>query len=349
MTSRVSFRRCDTYEDAHDVLNELLLPFEKYFSKGDAVLVKPNMLSPRKPEEAVTTHPKVLEAVLKFLLDLGTAPVVGDSPASGTAMSVAKKAGIHEVCERLNVPILNLNDPVETNGKVYQKIKISETAITRKVVNIAKLKTHSQMVMTLGVKNTFGCVVGMEKAGWHLRAGTNERFADLLIDVHLVVSPVITIMDGIEGMEGNGPANGVKKHFGLLAVSDNAFALDYAIVEALNVDPEIVYTVKRSMDRGLIPEFVVDGEWKGEIKLPSTVPVVPVPKPLQNLARRFVRVPKIDVNRCVRCRICENTCPAGAINIDRTKIDYSKCIRCYVCHEVCPEDAIMLVRKFLMR
>jgi len=344
-TTTVFFRRCEGYNNASEVLKRLLAKYSDRFSPGEEVLVKPNMLSPRKAEEAVTTHPMILRAVLEFLLDLGVKPVVGDSPASGTATSVAKKAGLLDVCEHLRVPLVELNDPVDANGEVYRKIKISKMALTMQVVNIAKLKTHSQMVMTLGVKNTFGCVVGREKPAWHLRAGTNERFADLLIDVHLLVSPVITVMDGIEGMEGNGPANGTKRFFGLLAVSENAFALDYAIVEALGVNPGVVYTVARSMDRGLIPEFEVDGSWKGSIRLPSTTPVVPVPKPLRNLARRFVRVPKINARRCVKCKICENSCPARAINMDQVRIDYQKCIRCYVCHEVCPEDAIMLVRK----
>ncbi len=327
------------------MLKKLLMEYSDRFSPGEEVLVKPNMLSPRRVEEAVTTHPMILKTVLEFLLNLRVKPVVGDSPASGTAKSVAQKAGLLEVCEDLRVHLVELDEPIDANGEVYSKIKISKTALTMKVVNVAKLKTHSQMVMTLGVKNTFGCVVGKEKSAWHLRAGTNERFADLLIDVHLLVSPVITVMDGIEGMEGNGPANGIKRFFGLLAVSENAFALDYAIVEALGIDPGVVYTVARSMDRGLVPKFEMDGSWRGTIRLPSTTPVVPVPNPLRNLVRRFVRVPKINTRRCVTCKICENNCPAKAINVDRVSIDYQKCIRCYVCHEVCPEDAIMLVRK----
>lgn len=341
----VFFRRCGNYNNASERLKKLLMEYSDRFSPGEEVLVKPNMLSPRKAEEAVTTHPMILRAVLEFLLNLRVKPVVGDSPASSTAKSVAKKAGLLDVCKDLRVQLVELGDPVDANGEVYSRIKVSKTALSMKVVNIAKLKTHSQMVMTLGVKNTFGCVVGREKSAWHLRAGINERFADLLIDVHSLVSPVITVMDGIEGMEGDGPANGIKRFFGLLAVSENAFALDYAIVEALGTDPGVVYTVARSIDRGLVPKFEMDGSWGGTIRLPSTTPVVPVPKHLRNLVRRFVRVPKINTRRCVTCKICENNCPAEAINVDRASIDYQKCIRCYVCREVCPEDAIMLVRK----
>jgi len=339
-------KECSDYEEAGEVLYDLLEKFENRFEPGDKVLVKPNMLSPRSYRDGVTTHPKILEVVLKFLMDLGTKPFVGDSPAVGTARSVGKASGLLDVCERLGVPLEELDDPVEVGGEMYKKIRISRKVLEAdKVVNIPKLKTHSQMVFTLGVKNTFGCVVGKEKSAWHLRAGTNENFANLLIDVHLIVNPVITILDGIVGMEGNGPSNGTIKRFNLLAVSDNAFALDWVIVSRLGIPPNVVYTLKEAGKRELIPEHEVVGDWRSSIKLPNTTDVIPVPKFLQRIARQFIRVPRINKSRCVSCRICENECPTGAIDVDKRKIDYKKCIRCYVCQEVCPENAIDLVRK----
>ncbi len=345
---KVYLRKCPNYDDSEKILRDLLEKFENRFKPEEKVLVKPNMLSPHPPQDGVTTHPRIVETVLKFLLDLGVKPFVGDSPAVGNAKSVGKTSGILDVCEKLGVPIEDLGDPIEVSGRTYRKIKVSRKVLEAdKVVNLPKLKTHSQMVFTLGVKNTFGCVVGREKASWHLRAGTNDNFANLLIDVHLIVNPTLTILDGVIGMEGNGPSNGKVKEFNLLAVSENAFALDWVVVNQLGVPPNIVYTLKEAGKRKLIPEFEVDGEWSSTIELPNTVDVIPIPKILQKMVRQFVRVPRINKNRCVSCRICENECPTNAINIDKKKVDYSKCIRCYICQEVCPENAIDLVRKIL--
>lgn len=345
---KVFLRKCDSYDQIDDILQPVLKNYSEIFKPQESVLVKPNLLSARKPQDGVTTHPAVLESVLKFLISLGTRPFVADSPASSTLQKVVYESGILQVCEKYSVPIVELDDPVEVDGQVYKKIKISSKALkVDKIVNIAKLKTHSQMILTLGVKNTFGCIPGLEKSGWHIRCATNENFVALLVDVHLLVKPVLTILDGITGMEGNGPANGKLKHFGVIAVSENAFALDHAICKKLSIDPEMIYTLKEALKRHLIPSYEIDGEWSSTIELPITAQALPVPKFLKRIARTIIRVPKISKKRCVQCKICEERCPAQVIQVSKYFIDYNKCIRCYVCHEVCPNDAIDLVRKFM--
>ena len=309
------------------------------------VLVKPNLLSPRKPDEHVTTHPFVVKAVLEFLLALGVKPVVGDSPAVGNLERVARVSGIKDVCDELGVELVPFEDCVIVDGEIFRNIKIAKVVFeVDGVVNLPKLKTHSQMVMTLGVKNTFGCIVGIEKSSWHLRAGTDENFAKLLIDVHRVVSPILTVLDGVWGMEGNGPSNGEKKFFGVLAISKNAFALDDAIVRSLGVNPDDVFVLKEARKKGLISDYeIVGDDFKGTIKLPTT-------RSFLNRAGKIiepliVRVPRFDKKKCVKCGICEEKCPAKAIDVKTQKINYEKCIRCYVCHEVCPENAMKLVRR----
>ncbi|MEJ5230106.1 MAG: DUF362 domain-containing protein [Pseudothermotoga sp.] len=345
---KVHLAKCDSYDRVESTLLPILEEYSALFEKDDKVLVKPNLLSARKPDQGVTTHPAVVETVLKFLISLGAEPSVGDSPAAGVFQKVMSESGIADVCEKLRVPMIELNDPIEIDGQVYKKIKISSKVLKAdKVVNLAKLKTHSQMILTLGVKNTFGCIPGLEKSGWHIRCGTNENFASLLVDVHLLVKPALTILDGVLGMEGNGPANGKLKNFGVLAVCENAFALDHAICRRLGVQPQVVFTVKESLRRNLVPVYEIDGNWHSAIELPVTAQTLPVPKPLKRLARSIVRVPKIAKRRCIQCRICEERCPAQAIDVSEYKIDYDKCIRCYVCHEVCPQNAIDLIRRFL--
>ncbi|MGM0642102.1 MAG: DUF362 domain-containing protein [Thermotogota bacterium] len=340
----VYLNKCDKYEKSVEKLIKMLEPYKDKFEKGDKVLLKPNLLSPKEVEKAVTTHPKIVEAVILFLLDLDVDITLGDSPATGTALQAVKANGIYDVCEKYHVPVVELDEPVEVDGENFKKIKISKKVLDAdKIINIAKLKTHSQMILTMAIKNIFGCVVGKEKSAWHFRAKTNINFAKVIVDIHNIVKPTINIVDGIEGMEGNGPANGKQKHFGVIGVSENAYALDHALAQKLNVKEKYVYILKESMKQKLIPEYKIKGDWEGEdIKLPITAPIF---ETVTNISRALQRVPEINVEKCISCRICEESCPADAITIDDHSIDYDKCIRCYVCHEVCPEDAIDLKRK----
>jgi uncharacterized protein (DUF362 family) len=347
----VILEKCESYTETKAILPQLMQPYASMFTKGEKIWVKPNMLSARPPEEAVTTHPMILREVLRFLLALGTRPVVADSPGVGNLKRVAAGCGIDTVCEELNVPLVEIENYVELDGDVFKQLRIAELLNeVDAVVNLPKLKTHGQMVLTMGVKNTFGCVVGLNKPAYHMRAKDYNLFADLLVDVHQLVHPVLTILDGVEGMEGNGPSNGVKKHFGVIGISENAFALDHAVATRLHIDPNRIYTLKRASIRQLIPEYQIRGSWENTVVMPETVgltEIIPLPGWAQALTHRFSKVPTFDSTRCVRCKICESHCPAQAIDVERQKIDYEKCIRCYVCHELCPENALKLKRKLL--
>jgi len=84
-------------------------------------------------------------------------------------------------------------------GRPFGKIEIAKEVFDADVIiNLPKLKTHNSMLLTLGVKNTFGCIVGLRKPEWHLRTGVEvDKFAELIVLIHKAVSPFMTILDGI--------------------------------------------------------------------------------------------------------------------------------------------------------
>ncbi len=319
-------------------------------STGARVVIKPNLLAPATPERAVVTHPLMVRAAVEYVLHKGATPQVSDSPAVGSFGRILKESGIRDALEGLDVICREFGKSALIDvGEPFKKIEIAEDAVNADVfINLPKLKTHTQMLLTLGVKNLFGCIVGLRKPEWHLRTGVDRMmFAKLLVKIYQAVRPSFTIVDGILAMEGQGPGkSGTPRELGVIMGSDDAVALDHVICRMLGVDPERVLTNKVSGERGL---FAGNVDIHGEVpevkdfKLPDITSVVFGPKGLHGVMRRhFIQRPISDDRLCRLCGECWKYCPAKAIHHNRNKIDfdYDACIRCYCCIEVCPHGAL---------
>jgi ferredoxin len=226
--------------------------------------------------------------------------------------------------------------------------------------------------MTLGVKNLFGCVVGMEKSRWHLRAGQDPMaFARMLAEINACVAPALTVMDGVVGMEGNGPGSGDPRQIGVIVASRDAVALDRVIMEVLGVPPEKLPVLTASSELGIgnanLSNIEVLGDSVSSVrvkgfKLPE--PSFPLrrlfPRGVQKLIKRaLTNEPAFNHNLCTRCGTCAKICPPQVISFEKLRkadkrgydtrlvIDRSKCIHCFCCQEVCPEGAIT-VRKGIL-
>jgi len=330
---------------------------ERYVKKGDNVLLKANLVSANAIEERVTTDPSVVRAVAVEVINAGGLPVICDSPGIDKFSSVAKKTGLAAVAEELKIPCEELTTPTElpvSESATFRKIEVSKKVIDADVIiNIPKMKTHGQMVLTLGVKNIFGTVVAQRKAEWHYKVGLRrDTFASLLIDIYLGVKPAFTILDGIWGMEGLGPSNGVPRNFSLLAGAENAFTLDFHICRMLGLPLEDFPLWQAAKQKNLpeteISESDVEGDYTYPFKFENVdipklcnmrvIPKIPLIEPL------FTSKPVQNLNKCIKCLRCIEVCHAQAMKLNKDgakiDIDYKKCIRCYCCHEFCPNNAI---------
>lgn len=259
----VSLIRAESYDrqQLQKSLETLLKPLggmSAIVKPGDRVLLKPNLLTGARPTKECVTRPELVYCVAKMVIEAGGKPFMGDGPAFGSAKGVAEANGYKPILEELNLPV------VEFHGKRYQTVSeefnhllLSKEAMEADVViNLPKVKSHVQLTITLGVKNLFGCVPGKMKAWWHTEAGKDaSRFGQMLVETARTVNPNLTIVDGIIGHEGNGPSGGEPRFLGILAASQDVFALDLAILEILNVNPELVPTAAASIKLGLCPNF----------------------------------------------------------------------------------------------
>ena len=248
----VSIVRCDGYENetVYERVKQavdLVGGIGAFVSRNDRVLIKPNLLVAKTPDRAALTHPAVLEAAIRLVLEAGATPLVGDSPALGSARACAEKGGFSPILKKYGVPLLACEKPVTVKSPdaAFKTFEVAKDALeVDAIINLPKLKTHGQMVMTMAVKNTFGLVPGVRKTQWHLRVGNKPaHFARMLVDLHYRVAPVLSIMDAVTAMEGNGPGSGDPVDLGLIIAGADASAIDAVSCGIVGLDPSLLYTL----------------------------------------------------------------------------------------------------------
>lgn len=321
------------------------------------------MLEGLPPEKAVTTHPRVVQAVIKAVKEAGGQPFVGDSPALGNSRKTAERTGIWDVCKAEGITLSPFQETVDVEfpaGQVLRKLALAkEFTEADKVISLAKMKTHSFMGVTGGIKNLFGFIVGAGKAQYHLRMQKRGDFALLLIDLARRVAPVLYIVDGITGMEGDGPRNGTPVEAGVMIAGGNGFAVDMVMSNIMGFDAQGLPVAVKALAQGLVPPLA-DIEILGsaanlnlQFKAPKNLEALEetIPPWMARLARRHLTAIPLISENCSNCGRCLRHCPPRAISTaaGKAKIDYGKCIRCYCCQELCPHDAVHLREGVLLR
>lgn len=367
----VAIERVTTY-DTQDVASgiaRLLGHFggmATFVQPGDRVLIKPNLLSGKPPEAAVTTHPSVVRAVIVAVKAAGGVPLVGDSPGIGGLTTVAERAGLSQVLAETGAELVPFQEirAVQASG-TFKRLELAAAYLAAdKVINLPKLKTHEMMTMTCAVKNLFGAVVGAAKPAWHLQAGVDrELFARLLLEIYQVRIPTLNIADAIVGMEGNGPGSGDPRQVGLLLASTNALALDCIAAEITGIPRKLLYVEREAARLGLAGSdraaITTVGLPLVEARLatPFTLPHLSdvqfgLPRFLKNFLRRHATArPEPLPAICIRCGICVAACPpqAMAIKGNCLMISDQRCIRCFCCRELCPYAALSVHEGLLAR
>jgi uncharacterized protein (DUF362 family)/NAD-dependent dihydropyrimidine dehydrogenase PreA subunit len=364
---RVSIVRLGSYEPGAvaEGVAAVLAPLggmAAFVRPGTPVLLKPNFLLASAPERAICTHPEILRAVARLARQAGASAVEAtDSPGVGTATRCARRLGL-SADDPLTVLDADEGVDVAPPGASFHRLRlVRRLRDADTVINLPKAKTHGQMLMTGAVKNSFGAVVGMEKPQWHFRAGKSPAdFARLLVHIHGLIAPRLSLLDAVVGMEGNGPSGGDPRPLGFLAASTNAHALDAVLARVWGLDPGRIFTLAAARDLGLLPApdaIEIVGPSPESLrprpawKLPRLVPLRGFGGPawLNAALERLMRLePAVVEAKCSGCGECGEVCAAGAITLEpdgtrgarRVVIDCERCIACFCCQEMCPQGAI---------
>lgn len=360
----VAFRPCPDYDASlPQALDELLGDlggWERLVPPGTTVLVKPNLLTDRTPELAVTTHPVLVRAVVLRLQRCGARILVGDSPASAVQLArVWERTGIQAVCQELGVPLVSFEQRgsrrIVSGGQAFN---VAVDALdVQLIVNLPKVKTHGLTTLTAAVKNLYGVLPGYQKTQRHKEHAHPADFGRYVRALLDTLPAMLSIADGVVGMEGEGPSNGTPVRLGFLAASMNPVSLDLALCQALRIPPRRVPYLVDDLAAGRGSNFTWVGTSLAELALPPFK--LPPPSPTRFLPRFLVKLvspyvwvrPSFNAN-CIRCSRCVNACPVKALQLGDTPtpvLDGALCIGCCCCHEVCPAKAIRMRQSPLLR
>lgn len=369
MKSKVAIVRCSSYDpdqvsQAVEKGVNLIGGAGAFVKEGEKILLKVNLLVGDDPDKCVTTHPAVFRAVALLFAAQGAIIQYGDSPGHGAPHAVAKKAGIADVAESLQIELADFKEGREIffeHGRQNKKFYIANGVLDADgLISLPKMKTHALERFTGSIKNQFGTVVGMRKGEFHVKLPDATNFAKMLVDLNQFLKPRLYIMDGIMAMEGNGPRGGTPRAMNVLLFSTDPVALDATACRLINLNPLYVPTTVIGYEVGagtyLKEEIELLGDDLNELVCPDFVvdrtPVKSIKKSsvLHFVTNQLVPKPVIIAEQCTQCGTCVNSCPVEGkavnwLNGDHSKppvYDYQKCIRCYCCQEMCPESAIVL-------
>lgn len=376
--NKVALNKCENYEltrleTAIDGVLHPLGGLESFVKPQQKVFLKLNLVMKKSPELGATSHPAMVEVMVRKIQELGAIPIIGDSPGGpytpAALKNIYKGCGIKEVADRTGA-ILNYDTNQITlphpEGILLKNITITKALMDADVIiSLSKLKTHGMTLFSGAVKNLFGAIPGLLKAEYHLNMPKLEDFSQMLVDICTLVKPQLSLMDAIIAMEGEGPTAGQPRNLGVILASANPFALDVAATSLVSIKPLTVSTIQRAQERGLCSAKLEDLELLGvpleelqinDFLLPTSARNINffqrwnLPVNLKKfLEGALTARPVFDYNKCKGCTECAKHCPPKVIKmLDKKPIpDLQGCIRCFCCQELCPHQAVEIRRPWL--
>ena len=360
------------HDTAREALARVLAPLGglDWVEPGMRIVIKVNLVTFANPDKAATTHPGLLCALVEMLTQHGADVVVGDSPGglynAAYVDRVYAAAGMREVERyggRLNQNFAERQASFP-EGRVCRQFRYTAYLDDADaIINFCKLKTHGMMAMTCGAKNMFGAIPGTMKPEYHFRYPDPKGFARMIVDLDEYFKPLLTIVDAVDCMEGNGPTGGTPRHMGALVAGESPHKVDLVCAGLIGLRREEVPTLEAALERELIPALAEELRIEGgpaAFAIPDFQRIVTGNSHLFRgdgksifarvkgavLEKLLAQRPQVEPANCVGCGVCRNVCPAGAIAMadGKPRIDRSKCIRCFCCQEFCPESAMEVRR-----
>jgi uncharacterized protein (DUF362 family) len=237
-----------------DTVKESLKPIISPEDLADKkILIKVNFISTKTWETGATTDPILVEALIQYFQPFNERIYVVESDATITrAEEAAKATGMLELCEVYGIKFINLTKYPEQikmkvpNPEVLSEINFPKIALESHIISAAKMKTHSDTQVTLGLKNMFGILPDTPKSKFH-----NLGIDEVIVDINNVCRPSLTVIDGFVAMEGSGPVSGQPIEMELVIAGKDVVSTDTIASKVMGFDPYEIDHIKKAAKKGL--------------------------------------------------------------------------------------------------
>jgi uncharacterized protein (DUF362 family) len=226
----------------------------KFIREGEKVFVKPNLTGEREPSTGAVTNPQVIKALIELIYERRPAKVyLGDSPSWGfNAEKVYQISGAKRVAEETGCILINLDKDDKVECTIHQawrlkKIPIAKTILEcDKWINVPVMKTHMQCLVSLGIKNVKGILPLKSKTKLHeLKPKAGYSGLEVgVADLHRLIRPDLTVLDGTIGMEGRGPFDGDPVKLGLIIAGEDPVRVDAVGAAIMGFDPREIPSLR---------------------------------------------------------------------------------------------------------
>lgn len=353
----------------HKLLDHAVPPIGAIIKRGDRVLLKVNMgcSGMRSPEDRVTTHPALVEAIIELLHDCGALVSFGDDVArvGRYCPTLWKRTGMSDVAQRTGATLI---DFVASGGRevrgglLYPRSYLVTNAYfeTDVVINAANCRSHPNIVLSGAIKNMFGCVLGTRKQLMHELFWDNpSSFGRAIADIHQAIPADFSILDLTSVREGEG-IPGVRpdiRKVGLLLASTDPVALDSVAAYAIGYEQLPIWTTYHANRMGVgesdVTKIMHSGlQWPQIPRTKLRPPLLLPPRKksfyemASNLANHTLLRPRPVITHevCTRCGECVERCPVHCIEVHQNvfEIKLRDCADCGCCMRLCEENAITL-------
>lgn len=340
------------YQEFEDILNKIG-GLQKFVKRSDTVFIKPNICAPRSYETGTVTNPYLIEKLIILLKDITPNIKIGDGPIPvfGKLSPVAHPI-LFDIAKKYALEIIDLNHCEKGLVKSFVIAKpILEADV---IINMPVLKTHSNVGVTLSLKNMMGVLPLRLKHEMH-KCGLDR----MIVELAKTIKPHLNIVDATFCQEGEGPTNGTPVKLNLVIAGDNQVAVDSLCCKVIGLNPRSILHIRLAEKEklGSLGDIETVGfrpEFLHKFKLPFLY---------RNIILRLIRqmgegpIIKffeknneilIENNRCIKCRLCTQACPVDALSMTNGGyliLDKKRCILCLCCQEACLNDAIKIKKK----
>jgi uncharacterized protein (DUF362 family) len=224
------------------------------FHSTDHVAIKPNLCCIKGPETGATTDPRVVEAIIRYLQEefqVSDIVIVESDGTQVLADMAFKLLGYESLSRRLNVKLINLSKTPSSyrvfEGNVFlKKVKYPHVLETVDwLISVPKIKIHTLCSLGGAMKNQFGCNPYPKKSIYH------KNLCDCIVDLSIVFKPQLIVVDGIVGMEGRGPTDGIPIKMDTLIFGRDIVAMDHLIAKLIGINPRTIKYLVEAEKRGL--------------------------------------------------------------------------------------------------